>query len=75
MCLSGALDHWHDNYEGAPKDGSAWLSDNERATRVTRGGSWIVNPRLCRSAFRRRYSPDLRYVDIGFRVVVAPQGR
>ncbi|NEQ82293.1 MAG: formylglycine-generating enzyme family protein [Moorea sp. SIO2I5] len=23
------LDDWHDNYEGAPTDGSAWIEDNE----------------------------------------------
>ncbi|MGF1569404.1 MAG: formylglycine-generating enzyme family protein [Nodosilinea sp.] len=33
-------DHWHDNYEGAPTDGSAWLSENEDAGQVVRGGSW-----------------------------------
>ena len=33
-------DHWHDNYEGAPTDGSAWLTDDEEARRVIRGGSW-----------------------------------
>ena len=38
--LEWCLDHWHENYEGAPTDGSAWLSENERANRVYRGGSW-----------------------------------
>ena len=23
------LDDWHDNYEGAPGDGSAWLDEND----------------------------------------------
>jgi formylglycine-generating enzyme required for sulfatase activity len=26
-------DHWHDNYEGAPKDGTAWLIDPEELAR------------------------------------------
>jgi formylglycine-generating enzyme required for sulfatase activity len=32
-------DHWHDNYEGVPTDGSAWLSSNANANRALRGGS------------------------------------
>jgi len=63
------LDHWHDSYEGAPTDGTAWLSPNESAPRVQRGGSWIDYPRLCRSAYRR-FADIANYdLDIGFRVV------
>ena len=62
-------DHWHDSYEGAPMDGSAWLSENENASRVGRGGSWIVIPRHCRSACRDPITPDNRDSFIGFRVV------
>ena len=63
-------DHWHDSYEGAPADGSAWLIDNSDAGRVIRGGSWYINPRHCRSAYR--YSdPDVRRYFIGFRVSCA----
>jgi formylglycine-generating enzyme required for sulfatase activity len=63
------LDHWHDNYEGAPTDGSAWLSDNEGARRLLRGGSWDCYPRDCRSATRDFYAPAIRLLNIGFRVV------
>jgi len=39
--------------------------------RVLRGGSWHLNPRYCRSAYRNNVvSPDSRYNDVGFRVVV-----
>jgi formylglycine-generating enzyme required for sulfatase activity len=62
-------DHWHDSYEGAPTDGSAWLSENESASRVRRGGSWYNDPRSCRSACRNSFSPDYTDGDIGFRVV------
>ena len=62
-------DHWHDSYEGAPTDGSAWLSENENDYRVRRGGSWLDGPRYCRSAYRYYYTPDYRTDDIGFRVV------
>jgi formylglycine-generating enzyme required for sulfatase activity len=34
-------DEWHDTYDGAPSDGSAWLgSEGGAAGRVVRGGSW-----------------------------------
>ncbi len=63
-------DDWHDNYEGAPTDGSAWLSINLNPTKVVRGGSWIGSPSLCRSACRGSYaSPAYRYEFIGLRVV------
>ncbi len=62
-------DDWHKNYEGAPTDGSAWL-ENDDDTPVLRGGSWIIFPDQCRSAFRlnlvRRV---LNYYVVGFRVV------
>jgi formylglycine-generating enzyme required for sulfatase activity len=63
------LDCWHDNYQGAPMDGTAWLSDEDKVRHVVRGGSWDDDPRICRSASRNYYSPDLRLSSIGFRVV------
>ena len=65
------LDHWHENYEGAPTDGSAWLSSDEHNSRMIRGGSWDFDPRGCRSASRYYGSPDNSSNDIGFRVVCA----
>jgi formylglycine-generating enzyme required for sulfatase activity len=62
-------DHWHENYQGAPVDGSAWITDDEASGRLLRGGSWGFNPRYCRSAYRNRSVPDDRYDVIGFRVV------
>ena len=32
-------DSWHDTYEGAPTDGSAWI-DPEMPVRVLRGGNF-----------------------------------
>ncbi len=63
-------DDWHENYQGAPIDGSAWVAYN-MGTKVLRGGSWHNQPEICRSAFRsyddRR---GLRNLDVsGFRVV------
>jgi formylglycine-generating enzyme required for sulfatase activity len=62
-------DHWHDNYEGAPTDGSAWLSENKNANRILRGGSWDALPWDCRSAYRFYLPPVSHYFHIGFRVV------
>ncbi|NJR70496.1 MAG: SUMF1/EgtB/PvdO family nonheme iron enzyme [Synechococcales cyanobacterium CRU_2_2] len=65
-------DRWHSNYEGAPTDGSAWLSNEESSRYVPlRGGSWNFNPGLCRSASRFRFAPDDRFVSLGLRVVCA----
>jgi formylglycine-generating enzyme required for sulfatase activity len=62
-------DIYHKNYEGAPTDGSAWNVGGESNIRVLRGGSWIYNPRVCRSAARSWYVAGIRYLYFGFRVV------
>jgi formylglycine-generating enzyme required for sulfatase activity len=66
--LEWCQDHWHENYEGAPTDGSAWLTDDEEAGRILRGGSWLSHPRNCRSAYRNGNQPVNRFNVIGFRV-------
>jgi len=66
------LDHWHENYQGAPSDGSAWNVGGEGDRRVRRGGSWGYDPRYCRSACRSRNTPDIGYFIIGFRVCCSP---
>ncbi|HAA28919.1 MAG TPA: peptidase C14 [Cyanobacteria bacterium UBA8553] len=64
-------DHWHDNYEGAPLDGSAWINKtNDNHYRLLRGGSWYVISGLCRCAYRNYVVPDSdSYNAFGFRVV------
>ena len=62
-------DQWHDNYQGAPTDGSAWLSSDESKDRLLRGGSWYSHAKDCRSAYRAHDAPDDRYSRDGFRVV------
>ncbi|MFM6367478.1 MAG: formylglycine-generating enzyme family protein, partial [Dolichospermum sp.] len=37
-------DDWHNNYEDAPTDGSAWISNNAKSYKLLRGGSWSYNP-------------------------------
>ncbi|MEM9266279.1 MAG: SUMF1/EgtB/PvdO family nonheme iron enzyme [Cyanobacteria bacterium P01_F01_bin.13] len=66
------LDHWHDNYTGAPLDGNAWTIDGNSSMRVLRGGSWYHTPVNCRSALRSRVRLDYRNSYIGFRVVCFP---
>ena len=65
-------DPWHKNYEGAPTDGSAWLTGGDKAYRVLRGGSWTYNVNL-RSAVRDLNNPGFRNNGLGFRVVVGAQ--
>ena len=61
-------DCWHDNYAGAPRDGSAWTSGGDCRVRVLRGGSWSNKPRSVRSAYRSRYPSGGRNSSVGFRV-------
>ena len=44
-------DCWSDNYNGAPRDGSARTAE-KCSVRVLRGGSWDINPRYLRAAYR-----------------------
>ncbi len=60
-------DPWHDDYRGAPADGSAWEDAATGAGRVIRGGAWDSKARRCRCASRDRYSPVNRNDFLGFR--------
>jgi formylglycine-generating enzyme required for sulfatase activity/energy-coupling factor transporter ATP-binding protein EcfA2 len=62
-------DCYHENYQGAPKDGSAWQDAVGCNLRVVRGGSWSLEPRDARSAARHRGVPDFRLSLLGFRLV------
>jgi formylglycine-generating enzyme required for sulfatase activity len=64
------LDDWHDTYKGAPIDGSPWINRKaEKISRnVLRGGSWTINPRVCRSATRYDGNYALDF-SLGFRVI------
>jgi formylglycine-generating enzyme required for sulfatase activity len=72
--LEWCLDEWHENYNGAPADGTAWLSNAGKEWRVLRGGSWINYPIHCRSASRHSNHPAGAYHGlIGFRVCCLPK--
>lgn len=60
-------DTWHESYEGAPTDGSAWESGD--LERVQRGGSWFDSPTDCRCTARTGFDPTERSRFDGFRVV------
>ena len=64
-------DDWHDNYKGAPTDGSAWLSGEHSGFRVVRGGSWNSSKNACRAAFRFKFGSDEHYDLLSVRVVVS----
>jgi len=67
-------DDWHDNYDGAPNDGKAWMDRPQRGSfRVYRGGSWFGDARGCRVSFRDFHSPGYRDYYLGFRLASSPQ--
>lgn len=69
-------DDWHNDYKGAPTDGSAWLSNKKDSNRrLLRGGSLSYHPGNCRSACRNYYDLDLNNFNIGFRVVCSGAAR
>ncbi|MFZ4703563.1 MAG: formylglycine-generating enzyme family protein, partial [Candidatus Methylumidiphilus sp.] len=61
-------DIWHENYQGSPGDGLAWMLTGDENRGVIRGGSWINLPAYLRSAYRGRFNRDIRYGNLGFRL-------
>jgi len=64
-------DCWHDNYQNAPYDGSAWQEQDASNCnyRTVRGGSWgNFEPRYLRSASRLWYDIEEIKSNLGFRV-------
>jgi formylglycine-generating enzyme required for sulfatase activity len=65
-------DGWHDNYDNAPADGSAWVDTPRGSGRVCRGGSWSRFADGCRVAYRNVIRPDFRGNYLGFRAAFVP---
>jgi formylglycine-generating enzyme required for sulfatase activity len=63
-------DAWHNDYTGAPDNGSAWEGD-AGSPRVLRGGCWHDPPNLSRSAARLMQMPYEREDFFGFRVALS----
>lgn len=69
--MSGNVAEWvedsfHDNYSGAPTDGSAWSGDGTK--HVYRGGGWNGPPPRVRAVYRNSETPNHRLNYIGFRL-------
>jgi len=60
-------DAWHDTYQDAPTDGSAW-TDSATPWRVVRNGGWDAMPRILRCAYRDWINRSTRFDNVGFRV-------
>jgi formylglycine-generating enzyme required for sulfatase activity len=63
-------DAFHLSYEGAPADGSAWMTNDDLNQRVKRGGSFFTkNFDYLRCAARAGQSVGERNFETGFRAV------
>lgn len=60
-------DNYHENYIGAPEDGSAWMNGTMH---VLRGGSWGKDPKYVRAAVRSMFSDNYRDFSYGFRLAL-----
>jgi len=60
-------DCYHEGYNGAPSDGSAWATGACKA-HVVRGGAWSSAPWILRSAYRGFFATNFRSSNHGFRV-------
>jgi len=58
-------DNYHENYNGAPVDGSAWVGGSMR---VLRGGSWGKDPKFGRAAARSKFASNYRDFSYGLRL-------
>jgi formylglycine-generating enzyme required for sulfatase activity len=61
-------DTWHENYDSAPLDGSAWLEGGDPSYRVIRGGSWRNEAEFLRAAVRFKRHAEVEFDTLGFRV-------
>lgn len=70
--LEWVEDDWHEDYNGAPLDGSARIDKPRGSRRVIRSGSWLDYARICRSACRFGVAPGARSASLGLRLVLLP---
>lgn len=64
-------DNWHDDYRGAPADGSAWTSGGDPERRVLRGGSWKDLAEQLTSTYRRSADRTTKDDAVGLRCVLS----
>jgi formylglycine-generating enzyme required for sulfatase activity len=60
-------DCYHNRYNEAPKDASAWTTGN-CGRRMVRGGAWLYGPSYLRAAYRDGFTIESRNYALGFRV-------
>jgi formylglycine-generating enzyme required for sulfatase activity len=66
-------DDYHNDYNGAPADGRAWIDSPTRGlTRVLRGGDFFNDGTSCRSASRTTGYPVDAMATNGFRIAASP---
>ena len=68
-------DDWHESYDGAPSDGSAWVDSPRGMCRVLRGGASRFRLQALRAAYRDNLQlfPNMAGNGFtGFRVVLSP---
>ncbi len=63
-------DMYHNDYNKAPKDGSAWITGSS-SDRVVRGGSYDSFATDCRVTSRFSHYMGTRFSDIGFRLAIS----
>ena len=65
-------DCWHENYDGAPADGSAWTTNCDGEGHVLRGGSFENGAFHLRTSARNHDEDDTTIKTIGFRCCLTP---
>jgi formylglycine-generating enzyme required for sulfatase activity len=63
-------DTWHDDYRGAPADGSSWTAGGDASRRVLRSGSWKDPAEQLTSSYRRPADRTLKDDAVGLRCVL-----
>ena len=61
---------WYANYSSSPSSNPQGPSTG-CSSRVLRGGSWSSAATYCRVAYRRNFSPEIRGISNGFRVLLS----
>lgn len=69
--LEWTEDWAHDNYVGAPKDGSAWVRTGNPSIRVLRGGMFLWDCERARSSARTFWQTSATASGFGFRVALS----
>lgn len=66
-------DTWHDDYRGAPANGTPWTAGGDASKRVLRGGSWKDPAEQLTSTYRRPADRTTKDDAIGLRCVLSSE--